>query len=285
MDGEIRQKVLDLIHSRPRAISEIAENIGKNWRTADRYVEQLASEGLIKVHVFRKGGRGALKISYWPSSIGENPSAMKNFLLQKILNGTKKEHFSSLDILQHVKKNKRIVQHLTGEVYHGGGNVSDFFKAIDSAKKQILYFSGNLSFTNMGDKYKEQLDLIEKKIKQGVEMYYLTRVDVSNKKTILDLLEINKKGHSGKIEIRYSHQPLRCTVVDDSVFYMKEGFSCYTENKKEDKENEWTEGEYIYTINDKEWVNWISDVFWHIWRGSVDCKIRLNALDEIREKK
>ena len=57
MDNEIRQKILDFVHSRPRAVSEVASLISKNWRTADRYLEQLSKEDLIKLHVFRKGGR------------------------------------------------------------------------------------------------------------------------------------------------------------------------------------------------------------------------------------
>lgn len=107
MDNQIRQTILNLIHTRPQAVQEIAVAIEKNWRTADRYIEQLASEDLIHIHVFRKGGRGALKIAYWPSEITKSPSAVKNFLLQRILNGVHKTDFSPLDITQHAASSKR----------------------------------------------------------------------------------------------------------------------------------------------------------------------------------
>jgi len=135
----------------------------------------------------------------------------------------------------------------------------------------------------MGEKYKDQLDVIEEKTKQGVEVFILTRADVTNKKIILDLLEINKKGYKGKIEIRYSFQPLRCTLIDDKVFYLKEGFSKYSEDDN-DAGWSWTKGEYIYTITDKDWIDWMTNVFWHIWRGSIDVKQRLEILDHIIER-
>jgi len=96
MDSQIRNKILDLVHSRPRAIAEIATEIDKNWRTADKYVTKLNEEDLLKIHVFRKGGRGALKIAYWPSSISSGPSGIKNLLLQRILNGVRKEEIFQL---------------------------------------------------------------------------------------------------------------------------------------------------------------------------------------------
>lgn len=284
MEAEIRRKILDIVHARPRAIAEIALEIKKNWRTADRYVDTLVEEDLLKIHVFRKGGRGSLKIAYWPTSITETPSAVKNFLLTNIMNAKRKENFSPLDILQHVNKSQRKASHLSPEFYHSGGNVESFFNSLKSAEKRILFFSGNLTFTKMGGRYQDQLDLIEKKVKEGVEILILSRVDVTNKEVVSDLLEINKKGYKGRIEIRYAFQPLRCTVIDERLFYIKESFFSQYAGYKEDGEWSWEKGEYIYTITDKEWVDWMIDVFWHIWRGSVDAKLRLDVLDYIIEK-
>ena len=281
MDFEVRNKLLDLVHSRPRSILEIANSIDKNWMTADKYVEELAAEDLLKVHVFRKGSRGALKVAYWPSSLNESPSAAKNFMLQKILNTGKKEDFSPLDILQYVKKDNRKIEHMTEQVYHSDLNVNDMLSRFGQAKKRILFFSGNLSFFDIGGKGREVFDLIESKIKSGVEVFVLTRADVSNNQLIEDLLQINKKGHSGKIEIRYAQQPLRCSVIDDNIFYIKESFSQFAQ----DSSSGLLRGEYVYIITDSEWVDWLTKVFWHIWAGAINATERLKVLNDIIEKK
>ena len=277
-----KQKILDLIHSRPRAIAEIAFEIDKNWRTADRYIEQLAGEDLIKTWVFRKGGRGALKIAYWPSSSTSSPSAVRNFLLQRILNGVNKEDFSSLDIVQHIPKEKREVFFLSEESYHKNPNVDNFFERLSKVKSQILFFSGNLSFVDIGERRKEFMKIMEDRIKNEVMIFILTRVDKSNRESILDLLQLNKKGYKGKIEIRYAHQPLRCTVVDEKFFHLKESFSDYSAGSKVNYDK--LRGYNIYGVYDEDWSRWISGVFWHLWHGSVNAEDRIKVLDETIER-
>ena len=66
LDNQIIKKVNDFVYSKPRSINEVAQHIGKNWRTADRYVEQISEEdGSISAKIFRGGTRGALKIVFW----------------------------------------------------------------------------------------------------------------------------------------------------------------------------------------------------------------------------
>lgn len=277
MDSETRQKILDLVHSRPRAIAEIAYEINKNWRTADRYVEILNSEDLIKIHVFRKGGRGALKIAYWPTSITETPSAVKNFLFQKILNGRKKEDFSALDIIQHIPDKKREIYVMKKEYDNSKKNVDNFFKFIKEATSEILFFSGNLSFTQKGNRYKEILDVFEEKTKEGINIFILTRTEPQNEKIIKEILQLNKKGHKGKIEIRYAYQPLRCTIIDDKEARIKEEFSKYDESYKNKEEI------HLYVIKDPDWIQWVIDVFWQIWRSSIEAEKRLKILDQTKK--
>lgn len=282
MDGEIRNKILDLVHSRPRAMSEIADAIKKNWRTADKYISQLCSEDLIKVHVFRKGSQGALKVVYWPVSITSGPSGVKNFLLQRILNGVKKDDFSALDIVQNVSETKRKVEYYNKENYGGEKNVKNFLKTLKQAEARILFFSGNLSFMNLGGEYDLILNTLEKRLEEGVDIFILTRVDVSNLKIINDLLQFNNKNYQGKIEIRYAYQPLRCTVTDEKEFYLKENFQGSNFNEDDTLINE---GTYIYTIKDLNWITWIIGVFWEIWRGSISAEKRIQVLKDIKFQK
>lgn len=280
MDNETRQKILEFIHSRPRAVAEVAYLISKNWRTADRYLEQLASEDLIKLHVFRKGGRGALKVAYWPTSITETPSATKNFLFQRIINGLKKEDFSALDIIQHISNNKRKVELFSKEYYNSIKNINTFWSSLNKAKKQILFFSGNLSFMNLGNKFDETINLTQNILEKGANINILTRVDITNSETIKTLLNLNKKSLSGKINIRYAYQPLRCTIIDEDVCFLKENMNLYGDTKDENIST----STFIYTVTEQDWINWLTKTFWHIWHGSIDAEKRLSVLEEMSKK-
>jgi len=276
MDSELRVKILDLVHVRPRAVSEIADAIGKNWRTADRYIDQLAKEDMLKIHVFRKGGRGALKVVYWPTSINESPSSVKNFLLQKILNNSRKEDFSALDIIQNITEKRRKIRFMDTEIYDDKENLENFLSFLGKAENRLLFFSGNLSLMNISKGYKVILGLFDQKLSEGVNIFMLTRVDASNSFILRDLLNLNKKGNLGKVEIRYAYQPLRCTVVDQKEMRLKENFLGNSFDR-DGKNN----GTYLYVTDDVSWVDWMSDVFWHIWHGSISAEKRLEVLKTV----
>lgn len=270
MDNEIRQKILDLVHSRPRAIAEISDAIKKNWRTADRYVEQLVKEDLINVHVFRKGGRGAIKVAYWPTSITTTPSAVKSFLLQRILNGVKRDDFSPLDIVQHVAPQKRKTIAISKETYHGQENLADFLNSLNKAENQILFLSGNLSFIDLGNNPKVFFDLFSRKLRAGVNLYFLTRADYSNDKVIHQLLQLNNSSNKGKAYVRYTQQPLRCTIVDEKEFSIKEIIISTEINDT-----------FVYYVYDEQWIKWMIDIFWYMWHGSIDAGKRLDVLGSL----
>ena len=66
LDSKIIKKINNFVYQKPRTIQEISLLIKKNWRTADRYVEQISKEqGTLLVRTFREGTRGALKIVFW----------------------------------------------------------------------------------------------------------------------------------------------------------------------------------------------------------------------------
>lgn len=279
MDPVTRQTILDLIHTRPQAVNEIATAIGKNWRTADRYLQQLAHEDLIDIHVFRKGGRGALKVAYWPSDIARTPSAAKRFLFERISTSAKKDDFSCLDIIQHVPKQHRTIESMTQQQLDSEKNKQSFMRLLKSAKSTILLFSGNLSFLTINDDFAGFLKLIDSRLAEGIDIRILTRIDLTNDEMVQQLLKMNTRGHPGTIEIRAALQPLRVTVIDESVATLKEDFELY---RKADKYKSLPI--HIYTISEPTWSRWLASVFWHIWHGSVDAQRRLEIINEIVHK-
>ena len=58
LSNDIIKKIENLVSQKPRSIQEIANSIGKNWRTADRYIEEIEKNfGTISTRVFREGTR------------------------------------------------------------------------------------------------------------------------------------------------------------------------------------------------------------------------------------
>ena len=54
LDVQMINKIEEFVYDKPRSIQEIAEFIGKNWRTADRYIEEIEKNfGTISTRVFR----------------------------------------------------------------------------------------------------------------------------------------------------------------------------------------------------------------------------------------
>ena len=104
---ETIQKINELVHAKPRSISEVAKHIDVNWRTASRYVEKISKEeGTISVRVFRGGTPGALKIVFWNTMEQVNASEIQDRLFKQIESGRRKEEFSASEIFQFVDEKK-----------------------------------------------------------------------------------------------------------------------------------------------------------------------------------
>lgn len=254
------KKILDLVRIEPKTVQDLAKAIQKNWRTADRYVEQIALEtGLIKSKIFRQGTRAALKIVYWNALEPGKMSAYQERLLQHILNSKHKEDFSSFDIYQFAENRDSLI---TQE------GVS-FDKLIANAQQQILFFSGNLSW--LDPKSPILQNLANKKIKCKI----LTRIDFVSKEKVNALLKLNIRFGEDFLEIRHCNQPLRGMIIDDTIISLKETLS--SQYHRELKENVYLS----YVIKDKSWIVWLQQVFWQLWNQSIDAKTRLQALKEI----
>ena len=270
---EIKESILRIIQQKPRTVQEIAETIGKNWRTADRYVELIAQEtGLIAIRIFREGSRGALKVVYWNALDRAKGSAYQERLLQKIVQGKRKEDFSPLDIYQFVDPDNRKAFIETTEFSQQQQIRFDYL--LSQAKEQILFFSGNLSWVELGPNIHKALeDLGKRKIRIKV----LTRVDITSQKNTEEMLALNQRVGWDAVEIRHCEQPLRAILVDDRFVSIKEVMSpLYCRELKE-------KTFLFYLIQDTEWINWMQKVFWNLWGQSIDSAERLKALDSVNK--
>lgn len=274
LDPQTINKIEEFVYAQPRSIQEIASHLGKNWRTADRYVDEIQREfGTISTKVFRGGTRGALKIVYWASVEKVSPSIFQERLEQDIFASKNKQDFSAFDIFQHISNDKRkiFVQNNEQE------NLKEFSNILLSAKKQILFFSGNLSFINFKDKKKDLFGIIEKLAEKNVTIKIICRVDLIGKENIEKLLSLNSKYGKNLIEIRNNFQPIRGVILDGKIISLREV------KEPTGKLHELNKKVFItYNVYEKSWVEWLSRIFWKKFSNSIDAYKRLENLKLIR---
>ncbi len=278
LNTEVIRKIEDFIYTKPRSVDEIAKHIGKNWRTDDRYVGEIEKNfGTISTRVFREGTRGALKIVYWSSQDKVSNSVFQEKMESDIVSRKTKYDFSPFDIFQLVKDNKKDawIKTATNEVK--AGRMHEFKKLLERAEKQILFFSGNLSFINFKDKEADIFNVIENLVKKGISIKVLCRVDFAGIENIEKMLSLNYKYGKNLIEIRHREQPLRVTIIDNKITNMKEVKEPTGREKELNKKTF-----IIYTITDKEWTEWLSKIFWKMFNNSVSSEKRLEEMKKLR---
>ncbi|MBN2141892.1 hypothetical protein JW711_01045 [Candidatus Woesearchaeota archaeon] len=276
---ELQKKILDFVFNKPRTIQEISHLIGKNWRTADTYVEKISQEtGLINGRTFRGGTRGALKIVFWNNTEKINSSQFQERLFKQIEHARRQEDFSPLDIYQYIDKDKKraFSEVVVDEKL---SKTQDIVGLFARAERQILYFSGNMSFLEMKEKKKNILEIIEEAAKRGVSIKVLARIDIASLDNFRKMMEINHKIGREAIEIRHAVQPLRGFIIDDKEVRLKEEKNPEKYKKGELK----AKTRLFYEIYDPEWVVWIQKVFWNLFRTSIDAKIRVKDLEMIKK--
>src|SRR3989344_276007 len=193
LSNEIIKKIEDFVYSKPRSIDEVAKHIGKNWGTADRYVQEIEKNfGTLSTRVFREGTRGALKIVYWSAVDKISSSVFQEKLEEEIMRTKNKQYFSAFDIFQYVpeKSKEVVVRNEKREEKLAFKRISDL---LNKAKKQLLMFSGNLTFINFMEKDKRVLDVLDELVKKGINIKVVCRVDVTGKKNVEELLALNFK--------------------------------------------------------------------------------------------
>jgi len=277
LDNATVRKIEDFVYSKPRSVQEIAEHLKRNWRTADRYVDEIISEyGTLAKRTFREGTRGALKIIYWAAVEKISNSVFQENLEKEILGGREKGDFSSFDIFQHVEdKNKVAI--VEKKIDEKSTNLIELKNLLKGAKKQVILFSGNLSFVNLSFKGVDLMEIFEELVNRNVSIKVISRVDLIGRKNVEKLLSLNFKHGKEMVEIRHRNQPLRAVVVDNKVLRLKEV------NEPTGKINELDKKIFIfYTIKDREWVEWITRVFWKMFSSSVGWKKRFDEIEKLQ---
>jgi hypothetical protein len=276
LDNDIIKRIEDFVYAKPRSIQEIADYIGKNWRTAERYILQIEKDfGTISTRTFREGTRGALKIVYWASIEKVSHSVFQEILEEDIMTLKRKEDFSAFDIFQHVpeKDKKTSIEKKTNE---NSTNLKEYAELLEKTQKQLLMFSGNLSFINLKNKDVDILKSMEKLVKKGIKIKIICRVDIGGKENIEKLLSLNFKYGKENIEIRHREQPLRAFISDNKLFRIKEIKEPTGKIKELDKTIF-----IFYTIKNKEWTEWLSRIFWKMFNKSIDSNKRLQEINRI----
>ncbi|HLC77759.1 MAG TPA: hypothetical protein VJH92_01410 [Candidatus Nanoarchaeia archaeon] len=280
LNNDTINRIEDFIYQKPRSIQEIAVFINKNWRTADRYVDQIKKDhGTLETRTFREGTRGALKIVYWASMEKRNQTIFQEELEKRIFNAKKKEEFSCLDIFQHVpdKNKKAYVKNAKDEV--AVGKLNEFRDLLLGVKNNIMFFSGNLSFINYNDGKINIYEILDSLAKRGVKMKAICRVDIAGKDNIEKLLFLNHKYGKEIVEIRHREQPLRITLVDSKMFNMKDIIIPSSREKELNKKL------YVfYTVKDKAWSEWLAGIFSRMFNNSIGAEKRLEEINKLLKK-
>ncbi|MDY6777645.1 MAG: hypothetical protein SVU32_03200 [Candidatus Nanohaloarchaea archaeon] len=276
LDRETRKDIQDFVRTKPRTIQEIAERIGKSWRTADRYTAKMEDqEGLIQRRTFREGTRGALKIVYWNNIDTFNSSKIQEQLLTKIEAGRDKRDFSPFDIYQCADEDKRnaFAEQQPDESVEG---THKLFEKLRSAQERIFVFSGNLTWANVTHNGEEAIDVFRELADDGITIKFLGSVDIASISNAKKLLALNESLSEDMVSVRHAEQPLRAFIVDDKHCQFKEL------RHPEDGSDVDTETHLFYNIHDQEWVEWTQQVFWKLYRGGIPAERRIQDLESIQ---
>jgi hypothetical protein len=271
LEQDTIKKIENFVKTRPRTVEEISKLLGKNWRTADNYVKKISTEnGTIALHTFREGTRGALKLVYYLERENFHATAHQERLYSQIILSRKKEDFNPFDIYQFAPEEKRrafLEKQTETEITEKQGLAN----ALRSAESQVLIFSGNLSWAVTKQGKLSILTLLEELVERKIPIKILCDVDLESLENISRVLSLNEKHKTDMIEIRHAEQPLRAFIVDSK-------FARFKQHKQRNTF-------IFYEIMDSDWVNWIQQTFWQIFRTSIGAEQRIKDLKSIEQIK
>lgn len=279
LSNEIIKRIEDFVYNKPRSVDEVAKHINKNWRTADRYIAEIEKNfGTISTRVFREGTRGALKIVFWSSMEKASSSVFQQKLEEEIMRAKWKEDFSAFDIFQFVNEKRKSMK-IETEKSESEAAYTNIYNLLMKAQKQILIFSGNLSFMNFQDKKTKRriFDVFDELVKKGISIKVLCRVDIVGRRNVEELLSLNSKYGKELVEIHHRVHPIRATIIDKQFFDIKEIKEPTGNIRELDKKIF-----IFYNIIDKEWVEWLTRIFWKMFFSSIDASVRLQQMQKLK---
>jgi hypothetical protein len=276
LNNQIIQKIEKFISSEPRSINEIAQYLNKNWRTIDRYLKQIEEEyGTINTKTFRGGTRGALKVAYLSTPERISHTKFQEELEEQIIQLKRKEGFSAFDIFQHVpEKNKRVI--VENEITEVSTNLTELIEILNTTKKELKLYSGNLSWINLKEGKIDLFKTLEKLVEKGIRIKVLCRVDLGGIENIKKVLQLNYKYGKELIEIRHREHPIRAFVIDNKTIRLKEIKEPTGKIKELDKRTF-----IFYTIKDKGWTEWLGRLFTKMFNISIGSQKRLEELNKL----
>lgn len=282
LDQKLTKKMLDMIKKRPRTIQEISVEIKKNWRTAERYVDRIKQEtGQISWKVFREGTRAALKIVYWNIIEDIHSTTYQEELFEDIMHGRWYFDFSPFNIYQHISDKKRNV--LIDKSKDPELNISeeqDLKNYLRKATKQVLIFSGNLSWVNGKQGDVQMIDILKELVERNVSIKIIARISFVGMHNSEKVLSLNKSVGKDLIEIKNKYQPLRAIIIDDKVVRFREikNPDFYEHEELKEKIT------FFYDIYDKDWIEWLQKVFWKMYANALPAEKRIKEMDNLMKK-
>lgn len=283
LTDRISREIYEFVKLKPRSIQEISQHIKKNWRTTERYVQKLEDEtGQLSTRIFREGTRGALKIVFWNSIEEIHSLSFQSELFDDIFNSQRKSDFSPFEIYQHVDQNKKKTYVEDVSNINSEDTITenqDLVSYLKKANKQIVIFSGNLSWINAHQGKREIIDVLRELAKKGIQIKVIARVSLIGVDNVKRLLSINKELGEDMIEVRHRYQPLRGIIIDDKIVkFREEKEMVYYPKNELDKDIE-----VFYDIYDKDWIAWLLKVFWKMFASAVPANKRIDEIDKIRK--
>ncbi|MBI4144748.1 hypothetical protein HY493_00910 [Candidatus Woesearchaeota archaeon] len=277
LDKTAEKRILEFVHQQPRTVQEVAHLIQRNWRTADSYVEKIVKEsGAISTRTFRGGTRGALKIVFWNNIERINSTEFQERLFKRIEHGKRKEDFSPFELYNYIDPKMR--KAWNGKYSERGMTKQHLPELLASAKRQVLIFTGNCSFINLTEDRQSLLSVFQQLAERGVGIKVLSRVDLAAVKNLQKFLSINYGLGKDVVEVKHCEQPLRGFIIDDEVVRLKEELDPVRYRSAE------LDGHTIllYEFSDPDWVKWLQNVFWNLFRSSLSGQKRLEDLRSIK---
>ncbi len=266
-------QIVRFVKKEPKTIQEISKLINKSWVTTDAYVQKIKeSTGLISLRIFRPGTQGALKVVYYNFAESMSGDSVKEGLFEQIKASREKNDFDFFEVFQFVPDDKKRVFYEEFEEKNISTN-QHLVPLHRQAQRTIYSFSGNLSFINVIEDGVKMTAVFEELLKKKIMIKIICRVTIASMNNLAKIMPLLKK-YPEYIEIRHCFTPLRGFIIDDSIARFKNDESLKLYKAGELPKNM----RIFYEVFDKEWISWMQQVFWNLFRPSLDYDQRLKQL-------
>ncbi|MFA5746276.1 MAG: hypothetical protein WCX82_02865 [archaeon] len=266
-------EILKIVGKEPRTIQELSKELVISWITTEKYIEELKKNtGLIDIkHI--KVGYNTIKLVYSTNKISSTDIEENLFTKIKVANS--KLEFNFMEVFQYIPKDRS-----NGYTLKNCEDLDPKLVFEYLEKSNFIYlFSGNLSFLKMKYKNEVFIDKLESKLKTGLKIKIIARIDIDTVKNINLLMPLLQR-YPASIELRHQLQPLRGIVFDCGHAIFKES--------KEEKNYKLHELEkditIMYDISDEAWINFFMSTFWYFYKTSINYEEKLEVINRVYKK-